>query len=291
MPHGDCARCFLVERCLYPRLFETSANHEHGLLAKNKDAPRPFIFLPPLPDLDSDFMRARDGLMRWRLPVQAGETVVFGLSLLGAAIQDLPYVIHAIDSMARHGLGAERAAFGLQAVAVLDAHGNREIIYSQGGARLRPHAPSTLGTLTRARLEQLGVSTRDKVSISFITPARIRSKGEVAETIDFPKLISILSLRLSLLVETHGQKRIDYDYQGMIESAHHVRTEASGLRLMALDRFSNRIRRKLELDGVMGNVSYVGSSIRDLMPLIVAGEFLNVGSGTAFGMGRYVIVE
>src|SRR5688572_15780014 len=49
MPHGDCGNCFLVERCLYPKLFETSARKNSGLLRKGDDAPRPFIFIPPQP--------------------------------------------------------------------------------------------------------------------------------------------------------------------------------------------------------------------------------------------------
>ena len=41
MPHGNCSDCFLVERCLYPKLFETSAKKSSGLLGKGDDAPRP----------------------------------------------------------------------------------------------------------------------------------------------------------------------------------------------------------------------------------------------------------
>jgi CRISPR/Cas system endoribonuclease Cas6 (RAMP superfamily) len=59
---------------------------------------------------------------------------------------------------------------------------------------------------------------------------------------------------------------------------------------MALDRYSNRRGGKLELDGFMGDVTFAGPAIQELLPLLVAGEFLNVGSGTAFGLGRYRIV-
>src|SRR5215813_14132770 len=53
MSHGDCARCLLNERCLYPRLFETTARRNAGLLAQRGDAPRPFIFIPPLARADT----------------------------------------------------------------------------------------------------------------------------------------------------------------------------------------------------------------------------------------------
>src|SRR5690349_17604675 len=51
MSHGDCTQCFLSERCVYPRIFETRVERETGLLSKNNDAPRPFIFVPPIPNI------------------------------------------------------------------------------------------------------------------------------------------------------------------------------------------------------------------------------------------------
>ena len=424
MPHGDCGRCLLVERCLYPKLFETSARSrnrasssgartsgfltndavldggdrlqgagrtpENGmfawgagrLLKKRQDAPRPFIFIPPLPSTDSGLFRARDDLLRWRVRVKAGEPVVFGLSLIGDAINDLPYVIYAISLMAQHGFGAERVPFALERVAAITAQGDRQIVYLAQSNRIEEHLSchSSLGMLTRARLIQLlmepaetakaetvGLVTRrqaasagvgtagaareisatsaapgrsgtvpaaatqtsvtraasalgrpedasadmnaavdvgslvgsstgnwlaargNEITLSFITPTRMRLKGRVIEDPSFSQLISSLSLRLSMLAETFADAPLSYDYKSMIERARDVTTHDSTLRLMALDRYSNR-RGKLELDGFMGDVTFAGPAIYELLPLLVAGEFLHVGSGTAFGLGRYVIV-
>jgi hypothetical protein len=293
---------------LYPKLFETpvdkglspllkdqdvrllSKSQSTPLLSRNQDAPRPFIFIPPLPNMDSNFMRARDDLLRWRLRVQAGESVIFGLSLLGDAIQELAYVIYAISSMAQSGLGAERASFALEMVACLDAQGNREIIYTPETTRIPPPEKyqTTLGTLTQARLSQL--ISKDEVTLRFITPTRNRVKGKVADSVDFARLVSMLSRRLSLLVEIHGDAPLNYDYKTMIGGAREVAARASSLRLMALERFSNRRKGKLELDGFMGDICFAGPAVQELLPLLAAGEFLHVGSGTAFGLGRYYIV-
>src|SRR5712671_4362759 len=232
MSHGDCTRCFLSERCVYPRVFETIAERENGLLSKNNDAPRPFIFVPPIPNIGSEFMRGRDDLLRRRLLVSNGEALVFGLSLFGKAIEELPFVIHAIGSMAQRGLGAERGSFVLEAVQALGANGSCEPVYTPECSRIKPHTQTTLGALTRTRLAQLGRSSGlDTLTLSFITPTRIRTRRGVADTTDFSKLVSMLSLRLSMVIGTHGKDRIDYDYKGMIEAARRVRTEASGLRL------------------------------------------------------------
>jgi hypothetical protein len=316
------------------------------LLKKRQDAPRPFIFIPPLPSTESGFMRARDDLLRWRVRVNAGETVVFGLSLLGDAIDDLPYVIYTIGLMAQHGFGAERAAFALERVAALDARGNRKVVYTADSNRIEEHAicHTTLGELVQSRMattissgghcqlstsgpaslarsqpiERSAVATAsgttsiaagagspmaqprsrnsecailDEVTLRFLTPTRMRLKGRVIENPSFAQLISSLSLRLSMLAETFADAPLSYDYKSMIERAHEVTTRDSTLRLMALDRFSNRRGGKLELDGFMGDVTFAGPAIQQLLPLLVAGEFLHVGSGTAFGLGRYLIVS
>lgn len=335
MPHGECDRCFLIERCLYPKLFETSARKTPGLLGKGDDAPRPFIFIPPQPSSESGFLRARDDLLRWRVKVEGGQQLVFGLTLFGDACVDLPYVVYAINLMAQHGFGADRASFALEAVAAIDANGNRELVYTPEMPRILSYGQfeTTLGAVVQTRLAELvdtsestavgfrvaaAVAGRqhtrsaegDSLSVSrpsfnsvrdrksgiggtltlrFLTPTRMRIKGELLENPSFAQLVRSLSLRLSMLAQTHAGAPLDYDYRSMIEHAETVLTRASGLRLMSLDRHTNRQGRKLGMDGFMGEISFAGPAIAELLPLIVAGEFLNLGSGTAFGLGRYRI--
>ena len=346
--HRDCSGCLLVERCLYPRLFEPEARNGEGLLAKRQDAPRPFIFIPPLPSTDSGLMRARDDLLRWRVRVKADESVVFGLSLVGEAIQELPYIIHAIRMMSQNGFGAERTSFQLERVSALNYQGEREIVFTSETTRKREHDKyhASLGVLTQARIFQLAtenvpertlaatagaltvgtnvpstksmtlagehasgvaipgpeptadssISNRqsaigNEITLRFITPTRLRIKGEVIENPSFAQLISSLSLRLAMMAQTYGTESLSYDHKAVIERARDVSTRNSTLRLMALNRFSSRRRTKLVIDGFMGDVTFNGEAIQELLPLIVAGEFLHVGSGTAFGMGRYVVVN
>ncbi len=323
MPHGDCARCFLVDRCLYPKIFETSARNSRTqelqqtapvlatstLLKRGQDAPRPFIFIPPFPARRNGSMRARDDLLRSRVRVNAGEPVVFGLSLFGDAIQEVPHVIYAISLMAQHGFGAAHVPFVLEKVLELDSQGDRKLIYTEGSNRIsaRETSPPTLGGLVQARLHQVithGGSTgnepasRDpqpafgnEITLQFITPARLRIKGELIETPSFAQLITSLSLRLSLMAETFSTRPLVYDYRSMIEKARSVKTRVSTLRLIALDRFSNRRSGKLQLDGFMGEITFAGPVIAEFFPTLTAGEFIHIGSATAFGLGRYVISQ
>jgi hypothetical protein len=46
MPHGNCARCMVMDRCLYPYLFETAPPEHASQLKGQQQAPHPFILTP-----------------------------------------------------------------------------------------------------------------------------------------------------------------------------------------------------------------------------------------------------
>lgn len=306
IPHGDCRRCLLVERCAYPRIFETSQHKANGLLANGQAAPRPFIFVPPAPGPPQG-VHARDDLLRWRMGVSAGSSLSFGLTLIGDAIDDLPYVIYAIDLMARRGFGAERAQFELERVDVVGSDSSSQLVYrpGMGNVRLHPEHKLSLGTLVEYRMAQLSatqvhavaaaanggrwVRTRQDLTVRFLTPTRLRIKGELLETPSFSQLVSSLSVRVAMVVEGSRGDALNYDYKGMVEKAKEATAYNSTLRIISLERVTNRHQGKLSLDGFMGQVTFSHPEISDFLPLLAAGEILNVGSATAFGLGKYAL--
>jgi hypothetical protein len=306
IPHGDCRRCLLVNRCAYPRIFETSERSHNRLLAKGQQAPRPFVFVPPTPGPPQG-LHARDDLLRWRMGVSARQSLTFGMTLLGDAVADLPYVIYAVGLMAHKGFGADRAQFELENVAVLSPEGKAQRIYSPGMARVIEHQEYhfSLRDLAEIRMVQLATrqvraaaagggssslnQTKQDLTLRFLAPTRLRIKGELLETPSFSQLVSSLSLRLSMVTANCSDGPMNYDYKRMVEEAKQVRASNSTLRIMLLERYSNRQPGKVNLDGFMGQVTFGHPSIADFLPLLIAGEFLNVGSATAFGLGRYQI--
>jgi len=46
----------------------------------------------------------------------------------------------------------------------------------------------------------------------------------------------------------------------------------------------------MKLGGVIGRIAFKGE-IGEFMPFIKLGEFLHVGKGTTFGLGKYEIAE
>lgn len=279
-----------------------------------------------------------NGFASDRMRLAPGDEITFGLTLIGRAIEYLPYVVFAVSEMARRGLGFERARFQLTEVHLIDKGDERKLIYSGDSHRISVPADSatSLAELVQARLEQLtesadrseqhsSASLSPETTISqalsqmtrpdlkessrlapstsplapgplplspalrlrFVTPTRIRVDGDLQSGMSFELLVRNLLRRVSLLCAVHGSAPLELDYRGLIEQAASVVTARSDLQWCDWDRYSNRQQTKMTLGGFVGEVEYESDLLPQFLPLIAAGELLNVGAGTAFGLGEF----
>jgi CRISPR/Cas system endoribonuclease Cas6 (RAMP superfamily) len=285
--HQDCNRCPLRDVCVYPTFFESQIEEARNLLGKNQSAPRPYIFQPPMPPLTRRISQRQE----LKLHVAAGASLSFNLIIFGTERHKLPYVIYAVSLMAQHGLGAARAPFDLAEVAVLNEMDEKSSIYTSQAERIAPHEnhSTTLDTLVAARLRE--IKSADRVTLRLLTPLRVREQGAVQETLSCLRLINNLSRRLALLNDAYGLAPRSFDYKALLAQAATVRTERADLWRHEFERLSNRQHKKISQDGMLGEITFHGDALEVLLPLLVAGEFLQVGSGTPFGLGRYRIVS
>jgi CRISPR/Cas system endoribonuclease Cas6 (RAMP superfamily) len=284
--HQDCDRCLLRDVCVYPTFFESQIEQARNLLGKNQSAPRPYIFQPPVPPLTRQISQRQE----LKLHVAVGGSLFFNLIIFGTEWRKLPYVIHAVSLMAQHGLGASRAPFDLVEVTVLNKADENSSIYMPQGEKVAPHEShiTTLYTLVAARLRE--IKCADRVTLRLLTPLRVREQGAVQETLSCLRLINNLSRRLALLNGAYGLAPQAFDYKALLAQAATVRTERADLWRHEFERLSNRQHKKISQDGMLGEITFHGDALEELLPLLVAGEFLHVGSGTPFGLGRYRIL-
>ncbi len=99
--HGECDRCLIRQQCPYQYVFETPPPADTEMLRKYPAAPHPFVIEPPL-----------DG----RRSYAAGDSLNFGLTLIGRGIDYLPYFIVAFEEFGRTGLGRSHGRFRLAEV-------------------------------------------------------------------------------------------------------------------------------------------------------------------------------
>jgi hypothetical protein len=297
-PPGERAECFLREVCLRPvecgySFFKAqaggSAEPQAGTARRPKpgEMPRPYIFEPPTPPLTREI--SSGATLKMRVP--RGGVLPFRLTLLGEEGQgELANVVAAVALMSKRGLGVTRAPFALERVTALDEDERHMTVFEprSGGFVRCPTMARELDALVGRRLS--GLRVVDTLTVQFLTPTRLRADGRVRRHLSFADLIGYVSRRLRLLASFYGSRPLSFDHEAMLACADGVTCVDVNLWHHRADRYSESRREKLEHGGLLGEMTFRGSQVQSYLPLLVAGEFLHVGSSTSFGMGCYRVV-
>lgn len=267
-----CATCLLAQSCPYAQIFEPAPPPGSAVLKNYSDIPRPFVIEPPL-ETKTHYL--------------PGETLTFGLVLVGQAISYLPYFILAFKELGGIGLGQGRLPFDLAEVLAVDVKsGGVTPIYDGQSNKVQPVKCDVTGKEISAR-----GSEGSQLHLSFLTMTRLKFEHTLVTGIPFHVLIRNLLRRISTLYYFyHGQKTEDVDYKGLIIAAEEVRTVSSSLRLVDWERYSNRQDVRMNMGGLVGETSYEGNW-QQFELLLRIGEVIHVGKGAVFGLGKYVIRE
>ncbi len=260
-----CQGCLLQRSCVYSYVFETPAGQE-PLLGKIDTAPHPYV-LNPLDTCGSEYA--------------PGESLVVGLTLIGKAIEQLPYMIHALQQVGTKGIGKHDGQYRLQAVeqesVVSSSHW--QTIY-QDGAALQA-LPSTY-TIPPA-------PTQGQVKITFITPYRALQDGKLMRRARFhyqPFMNQIIR-RVSLLHALHAGQVLTPDYKALSEHAASIPIQRSDLYWYEWARYSNRQQTKVQMGGLLGSFQVPAALLTDYWDWLWLGQWTHVGKGAVMGMGEY----
>ena len=127
-----------------------------------------------------------------------------------------------------------------------------------------------------------------QVTLEFLTPLRIKKYGDYQEEgkrIEFAPLIDLLLGRIEALSFFHCGEEWAPSEQ-LREEARKVKVVGKNLSLQRLERYSNRRQQKLPLHGLLGTITFAGE-LAEFLPFLRLGEYIHLGAGTAFGLGRY----
>jgi CRISPR-associated endoribonuclease Cas6 len=273
-PERNCSECLLKDKCAYSYCFETPTGHETSLSHESSNYPHPFIIEP-----------------LHQPPNWAGAhgDISFNLVLIGKGIDYLPYFVFVFDELGRAGLGREKGKYLLEKVAGLSDFSNAryETIYESkrrflsNGYQVERFADI---------VAEVSGYTGRTLSIKFVTPTRIKYQGRLEADLNFCVLIKNLLRRISLLSEMHCNSRLDLDYAEIIENAKKVQTAGSNLHWYDWERYSSRQQAKMKLGGFVGDSTFEGD-LAEFMPFLKLGEYLHVGKGTSFGLGKYRMIS
>ena len=246
-----------TDKAFYDFLYENGKNSE-----KKQDIVKPYIIVPP-------------AVAGSRLTVDPGEELNFDFILLGEAAAYVHILARALQKVQSYGLGAKRYPFSLSQIINVGEQRllwKEGIYYEKGGEPVKLENISCPSDVTGAILR-------------LCTPLRIRRDGSLVRTISCQTLIRNITNRVTMITERYGGWVNQDEVKRLQELAAEIVMIKENLRLVSIERFSNRLQKKMDFSGLLGEVEYAG----DLMPFVpwmLAAQILHIGRNTTFGMGR-----
>lgn len=264
----QCQGCLLQRSCVYSVVFETPAGHE-PLLAKGNSAPHPFILHP----LDSSGRR-----------YQIGDRLRIQFTLIGQALGYLPYFVHSVQQMGKHGLGQ-----GKQGHYVLQSVLQEQTLGLNDWVGIYHTSNQALASLPVANIQIPPAPTA--MRLHFKTPFRATHQGRLVseEGFDLVHFLMGLIRRLSLLSAYHVSQRIEADFVALRILAQQLSMQAAEFHWYAWKRYSNRQQGLIAMDGLLGSFVLQGNEWQVFWPWLWWGQWVHSGKGTVLGLGEYTL--
>jgi hypothetical protein len=143
--------------------------------------------------------------------------------------------------------------------------------------------------LTLADCAPIPPPSSNRLTINFLTQTRLKHEGGFARVPEFHIVFRRLLGRLSSLSRFHGGTPLDVDFKGLIDRATDVRLIQNDTNWTRWQRYSSRQDRRMDWEGIVGIATYEGD-LSQFQQLLKFGEFVHVGHGATFGLGKYGIV-
>jgi hypothetical protein len=165
-----------------------------------------------------------------------GDQFSFGLTLIGKAVDYLPYFIYTFDQLGSMGIGKGRGKFELKEVQSRENGGGPSIIYISRTKQLKPFRPEKI--VVENDVRDPGHEIKSLI-IEFLTPTRLYYNERLVSDLEFHILVRQLLCRISLLSYFHcGIEASTWDFKGLINKAQEVKATDRNLRWYDWERYS-----------------------------------------------------
>jgi hypothetical protein len=261
--------CPIQQVCAYATIFEPQQHISILSQARRpKDLPRPFV------------VRASklDGLK-----VKAGQTFSFDLNLFLPPQGVLPFLIIAFRRLAESGLGIRGGKAFLSSVDSIGLDGEPVAKAFNGQAITYPNPISFA-----LKHDQLSTDVSMAVSIRFTTPTEIKADGKIETTPTFHNVFNRAMDRVAALARIYQAEPIELDFNRLSEHALSINEQFAEWSALEVLRRSTKTGQRHGLGGSLGRISVYGK-LKELLPILIAGQYCGVGRHTAWGNGAYRI--
>jgi hypothetical protein len=273
-----CADCPLIKVCPVAAL--VAPMREDGETG-GAQRPRPYTVRPPL------------GQRRFA----PGDTLSFGLTLIGHAALLFPYVVMAAQGVEQTGLGRKittngyrRGTLQLDTIAAVDplAH-TRTPLYARGCPQVQ--APG-LPIDAQAVADYAATLPADRLTLSLRTPLRLTEKRDgqtqLVHRFDPRPFFARLAWRLDQLAQAYGDGPPIDDTRALLAQAERIHVLDDQTRWVDVVSYSSRTHARTPIGGLVGAVTLAGE-LGALRELLVWGSLVHVGKNAVKGDGWYTI--
>lgn len=270
----ECSACPLKKVCVYSYIFETSPSESSEKLRKIRNIPRPFVIEPP-----DDTKRIYTSI----------DTLTFNLTLIGKAVDYLPYFIFTFRELGEKGLGKGRKKYWLDRIETPSDHSDfslKTIYNGKDDTLIDFGEPQTLDSLLKTR----NWNNINKITFAFLTPTRIRLDNKFVIDPEFQHIIRALLHRISALSYFHCGEELKVDFRSLIKKSEEIEKVHSDVQWKDIERYSMRQNTRMKMGGFVGEATYKGK-IEEFLPLIFLGEQIHIGKSCTFGLGKFRIDE
>lgn len=257
----DCKGCIISSNCPYFILFE--AKNLQKNLNKMEEIPKPFVIEIPL-------FSSKEYI--------SGEKIKFNLTLFGDSLKFFPYFILSFIKLGNYGLGKFKIKYDIEKINQI--YPLKKEIY-----KLNENSIREIEIRKNLKFKKKNIKI---LKINFLTPAKIKYKGEFVKELEFSILIESILRRAYLISKFWCEYDGKYKVKKIIESAKKIKIKYSNLKWIDLERFSTRQKRFLKYGGILGEIVYEGK-LKEFYPILKLGSLIHIGKNTSFGFGKYMI--
>ena len=279
-----CRECTIQNECkkfnLYEYLFESPSHNAlvaegaASIPLRNKIYPQPFILDSPPGGL-----------------YQTGCFITLPVTLVGKAIRFFPFLACALNRMSKGRLGQYTDCIRLEGIVddIPSETGLENMIY-EGKTGMVTGSPKVLDfhIVDSLLRKQFSDTFQNSVHLRFLSPFRFKKDNFLSSDFSFETFMRNVFRRLTLL-SVHSPLTNEIDYKRLLEMARTIRVETSILSWSEWQRYSARQKSTMRFGGVIGEIIFSGP-VNEFLPFIKMCEYVNVGKGGSFGLGKYEMI-
>lgn len=215
--------------------------------------------------------------------VPLAQQTSFGIAFFGSGHQCIPMVISAVQAMQTIGLGPTRQPFQLERIDYVNPLTNRVLILVDSKGKQLNALPDPLTeTDYVAHAEAIG----PKLTLRFLTPTQIVTKGRLSSKLTFCSLFQRLMERIQLISENYTSHQIEVDFDDMLSRAKQVKLIRHSVQWNTTNSYSSSSMRELTIAGFTGSATYEPIHTT-LIPWLLLGQATQIGQNTIKGCGWY----